>query len=249
METNKQYIVIALIVLIIALGSVLGYMMFFHVDYERVNVSSGTTIEVPKYDDVSWSDEEGIKLYSCPSKGVVMQSVNSQENLSIGGAIAYAAIRDAIVENATSVELYKGYDIRQRTINGTDFYVVSISNNESHDNILILSKNLDILKHMIDSIKFGKPTLQANLTSEAPSVNVPSSTPKNNSNKYSEDDLMNAAQYGYNIGYSDGYDDSYYYYDDYYYDDGYDSGSYDSGSSSASDEGGYDSEPVSVESY
>ena len=245
METNKKYIIIALVALILALGSVFGYMVMFHVDYERVHISSTTTIEVPKYDDVSWSEEEGIKLYSCPSKGVVMQSVNSQENLSLAGAIAYAGIRDGIIENSTSVELYHGYDIRLRTINGTDFYVVSISNNETHDNILILSKNLDILKHMIDSIEFGKPTFQANLTSDTPSVTIPSNTSKNNSNMYSEYDLMNAAQYGYLMGYYDGYDDSYYYYDDYDYYDSYDGG----GSSSTPEGGQSEAESVSVESY
>ena len=227
METNRKYIIIALVVVILALCAIFGYLLFFHVDYERVNISSGTTIEVPKEDDVSWTEEAGVKLYTCPSRHVIMQTVNSQENLTLGGAIAYAAIRDAIIENATSVELYKGYDIRQRTINGTDFYVVSITNDETHDNILILSKDLGILKHMIDSIDFGKPTLNANLTSSAPSVTIPSNT--NNSNMYSEDDLMNAAQFGYYRGYSDGYDDSYSYYDYYDYNEySYNGGSYSS---------------------
>lgn len=257
METNRKYIIIGLVALILALGSVLGYMVMFHVDYERVNISSATTMEVPKAADSSWSEHNGIKEFTCPSKKVIVKAINSAENFTRENGKAFLSVRDSLIKNATSIESYNGYDIVQKKVNGTDYYIVSISNKTSHDNILILSENLDVLKHMIDSIKFGKPTLQANLTADAPVSGGTSNA--NDSDDISEDDLMLAMglayYYGYYEGYGDSYNDyydSYYdYYDyysddyDYYYDDSgydyYDDYSSDQGYEGGSSDSGQDS--------
>lgn len=245
MENNSKYIIIALAVLIIALGSALGYMMTSHVDYERVNISNATTIEVPVADDASWTEKNGAKIFDCPSKHVSMQTINTQENFTPEKGKAFMKVRDSYTKDANTVESYNGYDIKQRTINDTDYYVVSISNSQTHDNILIISENLDILKHMVDSIDFGKPTLDANLTSDASSSS--SGANANSGDTYTEDDLMMAMGLGYYMGYYDGYGNSYYddydYYD--YYDD-YDYYDYNGGSSS--DDYGYDEGGSSVES-
>lgn len=243
MEKNN-IIIIALIATIAVLGVCIGYaLMNPQVEYETINISNGTTIAVPKTNDASWvSNPNGIRTYSCQSKHTVMMTFNSQEDLNLVGAAAFAMARDALINGSTDVEKYKNYQIKENTVNGTHYYITYISNNETHDNIVIGSENLDILKHMLDSLTLGPPgegvlNATAEQTQSSNPTPVNKSTNNDDKKKYSEDDLMRAAEEGYYTGYSDGYVDSSYYYDDvdidstfddedYYYDDS------DSGSSS-----------------
>ncbi len=158
MEKNK-IIILTLIAVIAVLAVCIGYaLMNPQIEYETIHISNGTTIDVPKADDTSWTtDENGIKTYQCPSKHTVMMTFNSQENLNIVGAGAFALAREALMNGATDVENYNSYHIKENTINGTHYYIVNISSNSTHDNIVIGSENLDILKHMVDSLKLGQP--------------------------------------------------------------------------------------------
>lgn len=158
MEKNN-IIIIALIATIAVLGVCIGYaLMNPQVEYETINISNGTTIDVPKANDVSWTvDPNGIKTYACQSKHTVMMTFNSQEDLNLVGAGAFALARDALINGSTDVEKYKSYEIKENTVNGTHYYITYISSNETHDNIVIGSENLDILKHMLDSLRLGPP--------------------------------------------------------------------------------------------
>ena len=158
MEKNK-IIIIALIAVIAVLGVCVGYMMMNpQVEYETIHISNATTIEVPKSDDSTWTkNSTGIKTYSCPSKHTVMMTFNSQEDLNLTGAAAFALARDALLSGAKDVEDYNGYHIKENTVNGTHYYIVHISSNDTHDNIVIGSENLDILKHMVGSLKLAPP--------------------------------------------------------------------------------------------
>ena len=225
MEKNN-IIIIALIATIAVLGVCIGYaMMNPHVEYETVHISNGTTIDVPKANDASWvSDPNGIRTYTCESKHTIMMTFNSQEDMNLVGAGAFAMVRDALINGSKDVETYKNYQIKENTVNGTHYYITYISDNTTHDNIVIGSENLDILKHMLDSLILGPPGEGvANATVEQTQSSNPTPVNKStdNKNKYSEDDLMLAAQQGYYYGYSDGYDDSYYY-DHYDVDSSYD---------------------------
>ena len=239
MERDKKIIIIALVVVIMALAAGIGYMLLNNVEYQTLALSNGTTIEAPKTDDASWKDEGyGIRIYTSASKKTALTSFNSAENPNLVGAMGLAMARDALMNGSASVEKYKNYDIRENMVNGTHYYMVYISNNQTHDNIFIASESMDILKHMIDSLKFGNPKDVVNATAASqPAVSNNANT-TNNSNKYSEEDMMRAAELGYFTGYSDGYDDSAYYYDDsgdYDYSDDSSDYSSDSGYSSSSD--------------
>ena len=243
MEKERKILIIALAAVIVALAAGIGYMLLnSSVEYQTINLSNGTTVEVPKTDDAKWTvDGYGIRTYSAPSKNTVLTSYNSEENPNLAGAMGFAVARDVLLNGSASVERYNGYEIQENNINGTDIYMVYISNNQTHDNILMGSKDLDVLKHMIDSLVFGDPNAVKNATATSePVSSAPAKNTTDDKNKYSEEDLMDAAQYGYYTGYSDGYDDSYSYYDDYSYDDydyddsSYSSSSYSSDSSSSS---------------
>ena len=243
MEKEKKIIIIALVALIMALAIGIGYMLLNNVEYQTLALSNGTTIDAPKADDASWKEQGyGIRMYTSASKKTALTSFNSAENPNLAGAVGLAMARDALMNGSASVEKYKNYDLRENTVNGTHYYMVYISNNQTHDNVFIASENMDILKHMVDSLKFGNPKEVVNATAASqPTVSNNANT-TNNSNKYSEEDMMRAAEFGYLTGYSDGYDNSYYYYDDSgdydYSDDSYDYSS-DSGYSSSSSSSDY----------
>ena len=238
MEKEKKIIIIALVALIMALSVGIGYMLLNNVEYQTLALSNGTTIDAPKADDASWKEQGyGIRMYTSASKKTALTSFNSAENPNLAGAVGLAMARDALMNGSASVEKYKNYDLRENTVNGTHYYMVYISNNQTHDNVFIASENMDILKHMVDSLKFGNPKEVVNATAASqPTVSNNANT-TNNSNKYSEEDMMRAAEFGYLTGYSDGYDNSYYYDDSSDYDD-YDYSDY--GSSSSYDDEGYD---------
>lgn len=228
-------IIIALIAILAVVVVAIGYMLLNPtVEYQTLQLSNGSSIEAPKADDATWAqDESGIKTYTCESKHTVLMSFNSQEDLTLVGAGAFAIARDVLLNGATDVEIYGEYHIKENTVNGTHYYIVSITSNETHDNIVIGSDSLDILKHMLDSLELGPPgdkpvnATSSGSTAPAPATNTANTSNANNDkHKYTEDDLMRAGREGYYNGYSDAIDDSYYYddYDDYdYYDNGADS--------------------------
>ena len=220
-------IIIALVAILAVILVGIGYMLLNPtVEYQTLQLSNGSSIEAPKAADATWNqDPSGIRTYTCESKHTVVMSFNSQEDLNLVGAGAFAIARDVLMDGAKDVETYKDYHIKENTINKTHYYIVYVSSNETHDNIVIGSDNMDILKHMLDSLELGPPGEgPINATTTESSAPAPAAPTQNNTNKnkYSEDDLMRASQQGYYNGYSDAIDDSYYY-DDYGYDSGYDS--------------------------
>lgn len=204
---DSKYILIALILVILALVIGIGAALFSpsEVTYETLNVSSTAAIDVPKTDDATWIvNENGIKTYQCPSKNVVMNTYNSAEDYSTSSDEEFANDLDVWVDGASDVENYSGYDIKENTVNGTQYYVAYIGNETTHDNIIIGSGDLDILKNMLDSLVFTAPAvIEDNETSDIEDTYVEDTT---------EDDSG--------------------YYDDYSYSSSQSSSSSDSGSSS-----------------
>lgn len=243
MEMDRKYIIIALVAVILALVAGIGYMLFFNhtVEYQTIALSSGTTVEVPKVNDSTWTvNALGIRAYSAPSEKTMVTSFNSAEAANPNGAKAFSAIKEKMFNGSSSVEKYNKRDIKENTINGTHYYMVEISNNKTQDNVILCSENIDILKHMIDSLIFGDPNAaNADMVS-------PAAVSDDGENTYSEDELMMAILGGYYYGYLNGYSDSYdangydSSYDDYSYDD-YDYDYESSSSSSYDDYSDYDS--------
>ena len=220
---KKQYIIIALVAIIAVLAIAIGYAL----------------LTQPKASDAKWTkDPSGIKMYTCESKHTVLTSFNSEEDMTLVGAVAFAVARDLLINGSSDVETYKNYHIKENTVNDTHYYIVNTGNDTTHDNIVLASDDINILKHMLDSLVFGPPAKTANSTVESSPAPAPQkNNTEDNEDKYTEDDLRRANEEGYNTGYADGYDDSYdtYYedtysdeYDDYDYDYDYD---YDSGES------------------
>ena len=181
MEKNHIIIIILVILIVIAAAGI-GFTLFSNknIEYKTINLSNGTTIEVPVSDDATFTkDDVGLRTYISKSLKTVLTSFNSEEDWDLAGGIAFAGLRDSLIGQANTVETFNEYTIKETEVNDTHYYVAVVRNDNSHDNIIILSSDLDILRHVLGSIHFGTPASKNNNTTEQ---NVVTSTPTSTEN-------------------------------------------------------------------
>lgn len=212
MEKNHIIIILAIFIIITAAG--IGFTLFSHknIEYKTINLSNGTTIEVPISDDATFTkDDVGLKTYFSKSFKTVVTSFNSEEDWDLAGGIAFAGLRDSLISQANILETYNGYTIKETDVNNTHYYVTVVGNNNTHDNILILSSDLDILKHILGSIHFGTPVSKNNSAAEQNvSTSTPTSTENTQTKNKTEDDEalyggFTKEEYIYRQGLADGH--------------------------------------------
>ena len=164
---DKKYIIIALVAILAVLAIGIAFSMFgqSNTEYEKINLSKSASLEVPKVSDVnSTKDENGVKTWTFKSKETAISAFNSKEESSLAGAAEFAVVRDSLLNGSTDAQVYKGYEIKENTINGVHYYIVSTGNDTTHDNIILSSTNLEILQHMLDTLTFKKSAAADNST-------------------------------------------------------------------------------------
>ena len=229
MEQKKIILILILIAVLVALCSFITYALVLNqTEYTTMTIAeSGTTIEVP--DDMklkSTNGDSGITVLENDNTIIVL--FNSKDK-GVGQIIGFSDIKNPIFGNE-----YQGdTTLKDPTVAGChldgECRAVYLGNNQTHDNILIISKNKDIVTHIINSIKWGLDAADNNTDNNDDSGINTVSVNKNTSNnkKYSQSDLDMAR----NDAYWQGYDDSYYDQQNDYYEDDDDYSSSDSSSS------------------
>jgi hypothetical protein len=230
MEQKKIIIILILIAVLVAICSFITYALVLNqTEYTTMTIAeSGTTIEVP--DDMklkSTNGDSGITVLENDNTIIVL--FNSKDK-GVGQIIGFSDIKNPIFGNE-----YQGdTTLKDPTVAGChldgECRAVYIGNNQTHDNILVISKNKDIVTHIINSIKWGLDAADNNTDnnnddSGSNTVSVNKNT--SNNKKYSQSDLDMAR----NDAYWQGYDDSYYDKQNDYYEDDDDYSSSDSSSS------------------
>ena len=166
MDNKKIIIIIGIILLIIIAGVIL--VMLTSVNYERIDITpNGTTIEVPanqtKYD----GNVEGAKIWNW-DKGILV-TYNSHEDPSfikvteLGFNTLNEIIKNGEKQNIDNFTCYvinaddlleiHIFDIIKVNNNGK-FYCIPLSNETSHDNIIICCKDKDMAAHMAKSVEY-----------------------------------------------------------------------------------------------
>ncbi|MBQ6099551.1 MAG: hypothetical protein IJL02_06785 [Methanobrevibacter sp.] len=166
MDNKKIIIIIGIILLIIIAGVIL--VMLTSVNYERIDITpNGTTIEVPanqtKYD----GNVEGAKIWNW-DKGILV-TYNSHEDPSfikvteLGFNTLNEIIKNGEKQNIDNFTCYvinaddlleiHIFDIIKVNYNGK-FYCIPLSNETSHDNIIICCKDKDMAAHMAKSVEY-----------------------------------------------------------------------------------------------
>ena len=239
MEQKKIILILILIAVLVALCSFITYALVLNqTEYTTMTIAeSGTTIEVP--DDMklkSTNGDSGITVLENDNTIIVL--FNSKDK-GLSQIVGFSDIKNPIFGS----EFQGDTTLKDPTVAGChldgECRAVYLGNNQTHDNILVISKNKDIVTHIINSIKWSLDAADNNTDNNDDSGSNTVSVNKNTSNnkKYSQSDLDMAR----NDAYWQGYDDSYYdQQNDYYEDEDYstsDSGSYSSSSVETTEDG------------
>lgn len=163
---NKKIIIIGIIVFVIVACFI--FVMLTSVNYERIYITpNGTTIEVPAnqteyegnvdgakiwdWDDgilVTYNSHEGFNLIQVSELGfnALKELIKNGEKQNIDGVTCYVINADELLE----IHIF---DIIKVNYNGK-FYCIPLSNETTHDNILICCKNKDMAVHMAKSLQY-----------------------------------------------------------------------------------------------
>lgn len=161
---NKNAIIIGIILLIAA--SVIIVMLMNSVQYERIEITpNGTSIDVPanqteykgNIDGVKiWNWEDGALLsYNSHAGNIPLTDVgfNGLEEIVKKGKMETVNNITCYVLDADELMQIRLFDIIQINYNGK-FYFIPLSNETTHDEIIICSKDRNIALHMAESVKY-----------------------------------------------------------------------------------------------
>lgn len=163
---NKKIIIIGIILFIIAASVI--FVILTSVNYERIEITpNGTSIEVPanqtKYD----GEVESAKIWNWNNGILVTYNSHEDDNLIKITELGFNALNDVIkngekqnidgftcyVINADELFEIHILDIIKVNYNGK-FYCIPLSNETTHDNIIICCNDKDMAVHMAKSIQY-----------------------------------------------------------------------------------------------
>ena len=161
---KKKIIIIGTIILIIAAGIL--FIMLTTVNYEKIEITpNGTTIEVPANQTKFNGDYESVKIWNWNNGILITYNNHEDNNLIKVSELGFNTVNDVIkkgeqqnidgftcyVINADDLLEISIFDIIKVNYNGK-FYCIPLSNETSHDNIIICCNNKDIAVHMAHSV-------------------------------------------------------------------------------------------------
>ncbi|WP_407381024.1 hypothetical protein [Methanobrevibacter sp.] len=159
MEDKNLILITAIIVIAIAAVAVLliatQNISAEEQSYTTMALSNTSIIEVPITTMAfKSSDDYGIRYYADGENNLNITSFNSQEGATLEGGAQMAAIRDAVQLESTPIVTDDNITVYQNP--NTKVYSIFTGNDTTHDNILIVSSNLDSLLHAYRSIWYGE---------------------------------------------------------------------------------------------
>ena len=163
---DNKIVIIGIILLIIVAGVL--FVILTSVDYERIEITpNGTSLEVPanqtKYD----GDYESAKIWHWDKGILVTYNSHEDKNLIKVTELGFNTLNDVIkngekqnidgftcyVINADELLEIHIFDIIKVNYNGK-FYCIPLSNETTHDNILICCNDKDMAVHMAKSVLY-----------------------------------------------------------------------------------------------
>ena len=177
---NKKYIIIGLSLLLVVLCGLIAFEMISHVEYEKLVLPSGSTMEVPN-DMKLVSDNSGTYVYESDECVVV---VFNSEGKSLADALVFADDKVEIFgndfERNTTVTDIHAYGCNLKG----DYYAYYKANNETSDNVIVFAKNKEVGDYIINSIIYAS---NVNNESNAESTTVDEPTQEPSAYAYKSD--------------------------------------------------------------
>ena len=157
MDNKKIIIIIGIILLIIIAGVII--VMLTSVQYEKIDITpNGTTIEVPANQTKYNGNVEGAKIWNW-NNGILV-TYNSHEDQSIikVSELGFNTLNNLIkngerqdIDGFTCYVII--FDIIKVNYNGK-FYCIPLSNETTHDNIIICCNDKNMAVHMAKSVQY-----------------------------------------------------------------------------------------------
>lgn len=163
---NKKIIIIGIILLIIAAGVI--FVMLTSVNYERIEITpNGTTMEVPANQTDFDGNVGGAKIWNWNNGILVTYNNHEDPNFLQVTELGFTALNEIIksgekqdidgvtcyVINADELLEIHIFEVIKVNYNGK-FYCIPLSNETTHDNIIICCNNKDIAVHMAKSVEY-----------------------------------------------------------------------------------------------
>ena len=163
---NKKIMIIGIILLIIAAGVI--FVMLTSVNYERIEITpNGTTMEVPANQTDFDGNVGGAKIWNWNNGILVTYNNHEDPNFLQVTELGFTALEELIkngekqdidgvtcyVINADELLEIHIFDVIKVNYNGK-FYCIPLSNETTHDNIIICCNNKDIAVHMAKSVEY-----------------------------------------------------------------------------------------------
>lgn len=170
MDNKNIKILLIVIILIVALaiGSYL-YLNFYNneIEYKNINVTSTFSLDFPVSDNLTNKTiSNRINIINDTKNEVQIISFNSDgtslDELFTDGT-QFAAMRDSYKIGSEKITL------ANQTVwynEDTGYYMVYYTSEETHDNVVITSKNNETLSHMISTVKIPSGTLNQSNNAE-----------------------------------------------------------------------------------
>lgn len=163
---NKKIIIIGIIILIIAAAAIL--VMITSVNYEKIDITpNGTTIEVPANKTKFDGNVAGAKIWNWDKGILVTYNNHEDKNIIKVSEMGFNTLNNMIkngekqnidgftcyVINADKLLEIHIFDIIKVNYNGK-FYCIPLSNETTHDNIIICCNDRDMAVHMAKSVQY-----------------------------------------------------------------------------------------------
>ncbi len=201
---RKKLIIIAVIILIIAAAAL--FVILTTVHYEKIEITpNGTTIDVPANQTKYNGEYESAKIWNWNSGILLTYNSNADKNLIKVTELGFNTANDLIkngeredvdgltcyVINADQLLEIHIFDIIKVNYNGK-FYCIPLTNETTHDNIIICCKDKNMAVHMAKSVQYKNVYPDNNkLNSTVSTVKNMTSDLQSKANEYVNDADLN----------------------------------------------------------
>lgn len=175
---QKEILVISIIAILAIIVCLTAFLMVNsnQENYETLRISNSCTVDVPNVNNTVERMDGGISKYILNSIDLNITHQKSGNNSQI------KSINSQLLKNSEKVEgdIYRESD--------SNVYLTFIENKNTGDALLITSLDLNLLKKVVNSIKFTKPLTSNNTANDTNSTgnNQKSSGVNELTNKYNE---------------------------------------------------------------
>lgn len=181
---QKQMLIISIIVILAILACLTAFLVVNsnQSEYATLRISNSCTIDVPNVNNTMEHMNGSVSKYMFSSVDLNITHQKSGNNSQIKSMSA------KLLKNSEKIEgdIYRD--------SGSGVYSIFIENKNTGDALLITSGNLDLLKKVVNSIKFSKPLTSKNNTTNTTDNGTDNQTADNTNTNITKNNVVSRSQ-------------------------------------------------------